>query len=52
MQHGSHDPDGIQRFVQDILLHETIHQYQMEILQVDETAYDGMAPRFVIRRIP
>jgi len=46
MQHGSHDPEGIQRFVQDILLHETIHQYQMEILQVHEPAYDEHGPTF------
>jgi hypothetical protein len=46
MHHGSRDPQGIQRFVEDILLHETIHQYQMEILHVDEASYDGHGSAF------
>ena len=49
MQQGSHDPHGIQRFVHDILLHETIHQYHMEVLQHAEDSYDGHGPRFRIR---
>ena len=46
MARGSQDPRGIQRFVQDVLLHETIHQYQLEILQVPEPSYDGHGPLF------
>ena len=46
MARGSQDPCGIQRFVQDVLLHETIHQYQLEILQVPERSYDGHGPLF------
>ena len=37
---------GRQRFVEDILLHETIHQYQMEILHADDASYDGHGPTF------
>jgi hypothetical protein len=43
---GSQSPQGRQRFVEDILLQETIHQYQMEILHVDEASYDGHGPTF------
>jgi hypothetical protein len=46
MERGSHDPHGIERFVSDVLLHETIHQYQYEILQKDEASYDGHGPLF------
>jgi hypothetical protein len=46
MQHGTQDGQGIQRVVQDILLHETIHQYQLEILGTDERSYDGHGPLF------
>ena len=41
-----HDPRGLQRFVADILLHETIHQYQFEVVQKDEASYDGHGPLF------
>src|SRR6516162_7626204 len=44
--HGSQSPQGRQRFVDDVLLHETIHQYQMEILHADEASYDGHGPTF------
>jgi len=44
--HGSQAPAGRQRFVDDILLHETIHQYQMEILGVYEASYDWHGPTF------
>lgn len=33
-------------FVQDILLHEMIHQYQYEYLDKPEGSYDGHGPRF------
>jgi hypothetical protein len=37
---------GRQLFVEDILLHETIHQYQMEVIQKDEASYDWHGPTF------
>jgi len=37
---------GRQRFVEDILLHETIHQYQMEVICKHEVSYDGHGPTF------
>ena len=43
---GSQDPEGRQRFVEDILLHETLHQYQFEMLHKSEASYDGHGPLF------
>src|SRR5262245_31194528 len=40
LEQGSQDPEGRQRFVEDILLHEIIHQYQIEILDNSEASYD------------
>jgi hypothetical protein len=37
---------GRQRFVDDILLHETIHQYHMEVIGRHEDSYDGHGPSF------
>jgi hypothetical protein len=37
---------GRRLFVDDILLHETIHQYQMEILNTYEESYDRHGPVF------
>jgi hypothetical protein len=46
IQKGNHDRCGVERFVQDILLHETIHQYQIEVLKKNEASYDGHGPLF------
>jgi hypothetical protein len=46
MQHGTQDAKGIERYVLDVLLHETIHQYQFEVLGVSDESYDGHGPVF------
>jgi hypothetical protein len=37
---------GRHRFVEDILLHEMIHQYHQEITGIDESSYHGHGPVF------
>ena len=38
--------EGRKRFVEDVLLHEMIHQYQHEILNEHERSYKGHGPTF------
>ena len=39
-------PEGRSRFADDVLLHETIHQYQCEITGETEAGYHGHGPTF------
>jgi hypothetical protein len=46
MVHGSGDPEGLFLFAADVLLHEQIHQWQMDILKEAELSYHGHGPKF------
>jgi hypothetical protein len=41
--------EGCFRFVADVLLHETIHQWQMEVIRNFERAYHGHGPQFTAK---
>lgn len=41
--------EGAKRFVQDVVRHEMVHQYQWEILGDSEPGYRGHGPRFAER---
>jgi hypothetical protein len=38
--------DGFTRFLRDCLLHSVNHQYAAEVLQADESAYNGFGPAY------
>jgi hypothetical protein len=44
--HIRHAGEGANRFVDDVLVHEQIHQWQQEVLGDDEDAYHGHGPKF------
>ena len=46
MRAGAEHAEGRVRFVADVLLHETVHQWQQEVLGDQEPAYHGHGPRF------
>jgi len=46
VREGNHDPEGLFRFVADVLLHEQIHQWQQEVTGQREESYHGHGPRF------
>ena len=46
VQSGGQFSEGRFRLIADVLLHEMIHQYQHEVLEVDEDSYDGHGPTF------
>lgn len=43
---GSRDSEGLYLLTSDILLHEMIHQYQIEVLQDSEESFKGHGPLF------
>jgi hypothetical protein len=45
-RYGSGDAEGIARFIEDILLHEMIHQEQQEVTGFTEAADHGHGPHF------
>jgi hypothetical protein len=40
------DPEGCYRFVADVLLHEMIHQWQIEVISAHEEAWHWHGPQF------
>ncbi len=46
MRRGSRDPTGRRRFVEDILLHEMVHQWQQEVDGRSDESYHGHGPAF------
>jgi hypothetical protein len=46
VRHGSRDPEGLFRFVADVLLHEMIHQWQQEVTGEPEESYHGHGTGF------
>jgi len=46
LRHGSRNPEGLRRFLEDVLLHEMIHQYHFEITGDDDASYGGHGPAF------
>jgi hypothetical protein len=43
---GDEYAEGRMRFVEDVLLHESVHQYCDEVLHTPETSYKGHGPTF------
>jgi hypothetical protein len=46
MKQGTQDPEGLFRYVADVLLHEQIHQWQQEVTGKHEDSYHGHGPTF------
>ena len=46
LKHGSRNPEGLRRFLEDVLLHEMIHQYHQEITGEHDKSYSGHGPAF------
>jgi hypothetical protein len=46
MREGAEFEEGRLRFLEDIALHETVHQYQLEIARDPEDSYHGHGPHF------
>lgn len=43
---GTKNPEGLRRFLEDVLLHEMIHQWQFEITGQGDDSYSGHGPAF------
>ena len=46
LRHGSRNREGLQRFLEDVLLHEMIHQYHQEITGEHYDSWSGHGPAF------
>jgi len=46
LRRGTKDPEGLRRFLEDVLLHEMIHQWQQEVTGEHDTSYSGHGPAF------
>jgi hypothetical protein len=46
LKHGSRNPLGLRRFLEDVLLHEMIHQYHQEGTRENDDSYSGHGPAF------
>ncbi len=46
LREGTKDPEGLRRFLEDVLLHEMIHQWQFEITGEHDGSYSGHGPAF------
>jgi len=46
LKHGSRNPEGLRRFLEDVLLHEMIHQYHQEITGENDASWSGHGPAF------
>lgn len=46
LKRGSKNPEGLRRFLEDVLLHEMIHQYHFEITGEGDDSYSGHGPAF------
>jgi hypothetical protein len=43
---GNGHPEGCRRFLEDVLLHEMVHQYHQEITGENDSSYSGHGPAF------
>jgi hypothetical protein len=47
LKHGNRDPQGLRRFLEDVLLHEMVHQWHHEVTgETDPPDYRGHGPAF------
>jgi len=46
LKHGSRNKQGLRRFLEDVLLHEMIHQWHFEVTGQDDASYSGHGPAF------
>jgi hypothetical protein len=46
LKHGNRNPEGCRRFLEDVLLHEMIHQFHQEITGQNDDGYNGHGPAF------
>src|SRR5215208_261916 len=46
LKHGSRNPEGLRRFLEDVLLHEMIHQWHFEVTGEGDESYSGHGPAF------
>src|SRR5215208_5831422 len=46
LKHGSRNKQGLRRFLEDVLLHEMIHQWHREVTGQDDAGYGGHGPAF------
>ncbi len=46
LKHGSRNPDSLRRFLEDVLLHEMIHQWHFEVTGQGDQSYSGHGPAF------
>jgi len=46
LKHGSRNPEGLRRFLEDVLIHEMIHQYHQEITGENDASWSGHGPAF------
>jgi hypothetical protein len=46
LKHGNKSPDGLRRFLEDVLLHEMIHQWHHEVTGHSDESYSGHGPAF------
>jgi hypothetical protein len=46
LRHGSRDPEGLRLFLEDVLLHEMIHQWHQEITGAYDDSWGGHGPAF------
>ncbi len=46
LRNGTKNPEGLRRFLEDVLLHEMIHQWRFEITREDDHSYSGHGPAF------
>jgi hypothetical protein len=46
LEHGSRNPEGLRRFLEDVLLHEMIHQWHFEVTGQGDESYSGHGPAF------
>ncbi len=46
LKHGSRNPEGLRRFLEDVLLHEMIHQWHFEVTGQGDESYSGHGPAF------
>ncbi len=46
LKHGSRNPEGLRRFLEDVLLHEMIHQWHQEVTGAHDESWSGHGPAF------
>jgi len=46
LKHGTRNKQGLRRFLEDVLLHEMIHQWHREVTGQDDASYSGHGPAF------